>query len=213
MVAAHLLSKLPEQDSYWLFYLVMQDKSWNLRDFYLGDLKGLLLCKYQFEFLFGLYLPALHAHFKAQEIHSDIFTEWFMTFFTYASFPRRYPTLDRTWDLMLASRGLKYLFRIALSILYLSQSTLLAYEFEELIFYLKHLPDDGILNPDILLPVACDYFKVSNRALAEIERKYEEDIREGEGSKRRIKQAKEERRIKAEQQRAAAAQAKSPEGS
>lgn len=70
-----------------------------------------------------------------------------MTLFTYSSFPRRYPLLDRLWDCMLVGRGLKYMLRVALSILYLSQGTLLECDFEGIIFYLKYLPDDGILNP------------------------------------------------------------------
>ena len=60
----------------------------------------LLLCKYQFDFLFRLYLPDLHAHFEREGIHSDILTEWFMTSFCYSSFPRRYGSLDRIWDLL-----------------------------------------------------------------------------------------------------------------
>lgn len=78
-VASYLLQKLPEEPAYWLFYKVMQDSSWCLRNFYLDDLKGLLLCKYQFQFLFQLYLPELHRHFTTQDIHSDIFTEWSVT--------------------------------------------------------------------------------------------------------------------------------------
>jgi hypothetical protein len=49
-VAAYLLQHLSEQDSYWLYYKVMQDSAWNLRRFYMNDLHGqcnrarLLLC-------------------------------------------------------------------------------------------------------------------------------------------------------------------------
>lgn len=86
---------------------------------------------------------------------------------------------------MFVTGGTKFLFRIALSILYLSQATLLQCEFEEIIGYLKNLPDDGILNPDILLPIACDYFQVSNGALSEIEKRYEADCRESEEARER----------------------------
>jgi hypothetical protein len=39
-VAAYLLQHLSEQDSYWLYYKVMQDSAWNLRRFYMNDLHG-----------------------------------------------------------------------------------------------------------------------------------------------------------------------------
>jgi len=52
---------------------------------------------------------------------------------------------------------------------------------------------------DIILPIALDYFRVSNRALAEIEQRYEADIREGENSKRRLQLAKQQAKKEAEQ--------------
>jgi len=174
-VASFVLSKLPEEDAYWLFFQLMQDCRWNLRAFYAADLKGLLVCKYQFSKLFKIYLPKLHQHFVKEEIHSDIMTEWFMTFFCYASFPRRFPLLERIWDLLLILRGTCVFHRLALSILYLSQSSLLTYSFEEIVPYLKTLPDDGILDPQIILPLICHQFKVSNAYLALLEEEYERE--------------------------------------
>jgi hypothetical protein len=201
-VASFLLQKLPEQDAYWLLYKVMQDSAWRLRDFYLDDLKGLLFTKYAFTRLFRAYLPELHAHFMRQDVHSDIFTEWFMTFFTFSSFPRRYPLLDRIWDLLLAGRGLQYLFRVALSILYLAQQQLLEYEFESILFYMKHLPDEGILNPDILLPVANERFPVCHKTLHQLQQQYDVELAEEEH--RAL--VEEEKRLKNKREAAAAKQ-------
>ena len=44
-VASFLLQKLPEQEAYWIFYKVMQDEAWAIRNFYMNDLHGLLVCK------------------------------------------------------------------------------------------------------------------------------------------------------------------------
>jgi len=182
-VAAFLLQHLPEQDAYWLYYKVMQDSAWNLRRFYVNGLHGLLVCKFQFARLFDLFLPRLSAHFRAQEVHADLFVEWLLTLFTFPSFPRRSGALERLWDLLLVSRGLKFLFRFALAILAQAEDTLLAYEFEQILFYIKALPDDGILDPAELVPLAVTRFKaVSNRALKQLEEEYEKQQAAQKGS-------------------------------
>lgn len=188
--------------AYWLLHTVMNDARWELRRFYTSDLRGLLVSKFQFSFLFELYLPELYAHFQEECVHQDLFTEWFMTLFTFPSFPRRYPLLERLWDLMIVTGGTKYLHRVALGILHLSQPTLLQCSFEEIIAYLKSLPDDGILNPDVLLPLACDTFRVSNEALWELEKRFDADQKaKEEARKRRAEKAAARQKRDSEKQR------------
>jgi hypothetical protein len=160
------------------------------------------VCKYQFQRLFELYLPTLAAHFRAQEVHSDLFTEWQMTLFTFPSFPRRSGALDRLWDLLLVSRGLKFLFRFSLAILAQAEETLLALEFEDILFYIKQFPDDGLLQVEQLLPLACgERFKgVTNKALRVLEADFEAQCAEEQRQRaQRAEQKKQQAAAKAAQ--------------
>ncbi len=104
----------------------------------------------------------------------DLFTEWFLTLFTFRQFPR--DTALRVWDLLL-SDGPKTLFRVALAILKLGQGialllptlslpcpcllshlacfpppeALLKEEFEGLFTWTKHTPEHALLHPDAVI--------------------------------------------------------------
>ena len=67
--------------------------------------------------------------------------------------------------------GQKTLHRVSLAILKLAEETLLMYDFEGIVYYLKNLPDEGILQPDMLMGMALT-FTVTNRMLRGLEREY-----------------------------------------
>lgn len=92
-VAGYLLTKMPQDEAYWTLHALMFSFKYDLRRFYLPDLRGLLIFKYQFEALFKAYLPTLHQHFVDHNVYSDVMTEWFMSIFCFRGFPR--PTLNR----------------------------------------------------------------------------------------------------------------------
>ena len=93
-VAGYLLTKMPQDEAYWTLHALMFSFKYDLRRFYLPDLRGLLIFKYQFDALFKAYLPTLHQHFVNNNVYSDVMTEWFMSIFCFRGFPR--PTLNRT---------------------------------------------------------------------------------------------------------------------
>ena len=46
-VAAFLLTKMPEEQAFWMFQTLMTHPRFNLRNFYNDDIVGLLVSKYQ----------------------------------------------------------------------------------------------------------------------------------------------------------------------
>ena len=79
--------------------------------------------------------------------------------------------------------GQKTLHRVSLAILKLAEETLLMYDFEGIVYYLKNLPDEGILQPDMLLGMALT-FTVTNRMLRGLEREYFEEKEKKEGERK-----------------------------
>jgi hypothetical protein len=163
---------------------------YDLRRFYLPDLRGLLIFKHQFNALFSAFLPTLYAHFQRNAVYSDVMTTWWMSCFCYSGFPR--PTLDRVWDWLMLD-GQKTLHRVSLAILKLSEDTLLMYDFEGISYYLRNLPDEGVLQPDLLMQSALT-FTITNRMLRGLEREYfdEREKKEEEDEKQREERQHEE---------------------
>ena len=159
--AAFLLTKMPQEEAYWTLHALMFSFKYDLRRFYLPDLRGLLIFKHQFNTLFQAFLPTLHAHFAANNVYSDVMTEWWMSCFAFRALPT--DTLNRVWDWFLLD-GVKTFHRVSLAILKLSEDTLLAYDFEGIVYYLKTLPDHGVLQPDLLMGTALT-MTITNRML------------------------------------------------
>ena len=166
---------------------------YDLRRFYLQDLRGLLIFKYQFNALFKAFLPQLYAHFQLHAIYSDVMTEWWMSCFCFKGFPRA--SLNRVWDWLLLD-GQKTMHRVSLAILKLSEETLMEYDFESIVYYLKNLPDEGVLQPDLLMSTALT-FTVTNRMLRGLEREWfeEKEIAEAEQSKKREEKKEDDNRM------------------
>jgi len=79
--------------------------------------------------------------------------------------------------------------KIALAILKLSQDILLEYDFESIVYYIKNLPDEGILQQELLIPTAMN-FKITQRMLRGLERQY---YLEEEEQEQRDKEREEQR--------------------
>jgi hypothetical protein len=187
-VAGFLLTKMPEEEAYWTMHSMMFSFRYDLRRFYLQDLRGLLIFKFQFQQLFRAFLPTLYQHFEANAVFSDVMTEWWMSCFCFRGFPR--VSLNRVWDWLLLD-GQKTMHRVSLAILKLSEETLLSYDFEGIVHYLKHLPDEGVLAPDLLMPTALT-FTVTNRMLRGLEREWFEEKERQEAEKGNKQEKKED---------------------
>jgi hypothetical protein len=187
-VCAFLLTKMPQEEAYWTLHSLMFSFRYDLRRFYLPDLRGLLILKFQFNEMFKAFLPTLHHHFQLHSIYSDVMTEWWMSCFCFRGFPRS--SLNRVWDWLLLD-GQKVLHRVSLAILKLSEDILLEYDFEGIVYYLKNLPDEGILQPDLLMATALT-FTVTNRMLRGLEREWFEEREKEEAEMERKEQGKTE---------------------
>ena len=183
--AAFLLTKMPQEEAYWTLHALMFSFKYDLRSFYLPDLRGLLIFKHQFQQLFQAFLPTLHAHFAANNVYSDVMTEWWMSCFAFRALPT--DTLNRIWDWFLLD-GVKTFHRVSLAILQLSESTLLSFDFEGIVQFLKQLPDHGVLQPDLLLGTALT-FTITNRMLRGLQQEYyEQKEREDEQAEKQQKE-------------------------
>lgn len=99
------------------------------------------------ESLFAEELPTLHAHFRQQGIESDLYMiNWVMSLYC-----RALPLdlVTRIWDVYVLD-GDVAIFRAALGILKLFTSRLLKMKFEDIAYFLSHIPADEI-NADELL--------------------------------------------------------------
>jgi len=160
-LAANLLSQMEEEDAYWCMYTMLTAEQYNLRSMFLPDLHGLKLVKYQFHQLISWFLPKLHAHLVAQEVHSDVYTEWFMTLFSSKRFPRQ--LCLRVWDLLMV-QGVKVLHRVGLAVLHTCQPRLLSMEFEEILTFLTRIPAD-LLEADAIVGIGLVQFKAITHSL------------------------------------------------
>jgi len=171
-LSGHFLTLASEKKAYWLIWTIMNSSRYNFRQLYTSDLNGLIIHKCIFQSLFQLYLPQLYMHFQLLDIHSDIFTEWFMTLFTFSHFPIQ--TKHRVWDLIITD-GPKAIHRITLSILSLCADQLYELDFEGIIYYVKNLPDEGILSIDVLLK-SYHEFPISNRLIKCLEKQFMKEM-------------------------------------
>ena len=182
--AGFLLTKMPQEEAYWCLHALMFSFKYDLRRFYLQSLQGLLIFKHQFNALFAAFLPALYQHFQQQQVYSDVMTEWWMSCFCFKGFPRA--SLNRVWDWLMLD-GQKTMHRVSLAILKLSEETLLMYDFEAIVYYLKNLPDEGVLQPDLLMGTALT-FTITNRMLRGMERSYFEGVEKAEEEEQKEKE-------------------------
>lgn len=93
---------------------------------------------YVAEKLTKYYLPRLARHFERENIHVTMYaTQWLLTQYT-SSF--RFDLVTRVWDSFLGE-GWKIIYRVMLALLSQWQSKLLKLSFEEVLAFLRELPD------------------------------------------------------------------------
>jgi len=90
------------------------------------------------EKLIHQFLPKLARHLDAEHIHVTMYaTQWLLTQYT-SSF--RFDLVTRLWDVFI-SEGWKVTYRVMLSILQHVQTTLLQMSFEEILAFMRDIPD------------------------------------------------------------------------
>ena len=111
-------------------------------------------CVAVFDALVSERLPALHSHMTGEGLTVGMFCiGWFNTLFLIID-AMPHSTLLRIWDIFLFERSYKIVFRVALAILAVSETQLLAGgDLEGMMGHLNKFPGD-VLNANKLLPVA-----------------------------------------------------------
>lgn len=131
-LAGPLLLHMSDRDAFCVLIKLMED--YNLRSMFTPDMAGLQLRIYQFERLFGDYLPELKAHFDELGVTPIYATQWFLSFFAVTC---PLTMLVRIYDVMFAEGAIETLMRVALAVLKRNANILLEFDHDEEV--LQHL--------------------------------------------------------------------------
>ncbi|RQM11703.1 hypothetical protein B5M09_009022 [Aphanomyces astaci] len=155
-----------EETSFWLFVALLDQ--YGLEAMFSPGLSKLHLHCYQFNRFLQLGLPKLHAHFEVEGMSVQMYlVGWFQTLFLYLNALPRH-SIDNMWDIFMAEKSWKILFRVALALLSMCEAHLLQQPIDSASRFLNtfatHLP---MLEPYVLVPTALR-IKVTNRHLADL---------------------------------------------
>ncbi|VDM34374.1 unnamed protein product [Hydatigera taeniaeformis] len=189
-IAAPLLLHLPEEQAFCLLVKIMSN--YGTRLLFLQNCEGLLRCLHQFECLLGNQLPDVAKAFEDSGVKVHMFaSQWFLTLFI-AKFPLK--LVFRILDIFLTEsadlltipyhfQGLIFIFKVMISLLRISRSSLLSLDFEGTLKYFRvTLPKRFRSREacDELISMACRA-KVSGSRLNRYARDWER-IREAEAN-------------------------------
>ncbi|KAM3181826.1 hypothetical protein ACTXT7_013600 [Hymenolepis weldensis] len=131
-IAAALLLHLPEEQAFCLLVKIMSN--YGIRTIFLNNCEGLFRCLYQFERLLEDQLPDVSRVFSDLGIKPHMYaSQWFLTLFT-AKFPLSF--VFRIFDIFLAE-GLLFIFKVMITFLKISRSSLLGLDFEGTLKYFR----------------------------------------------------------------------------
>ena len=126
-MCAILLIYMDKEDAFSIMLNLLNNKPYQIKDYYARDMIGLKLSFYILLSLIEKKLPKLHKHFLNEMVTPPHYaTHWFMTLFS-TKMPLEL-TL-RIWDIFFIE-GIKILYRVGLAILKLNEKVLLKSDFE-----------------------------------------------------------------------------------
>ena len=153
-----------EEEAFWLFVAALKSPRTALRELYRPGMVGARRALFVFDKLLKDAAPAIHAHIEKEGVIPDMYaTHWLVTVFT-AQFP--FAFVSRVWDTFLAE-GWKPVFKAAIAILVAYEQNLKALPFEQLLTFLKNIPDT--LDVDRVLHVADTKVKLTSDQLYKYE--------------------------------------------
>ena len=116
----------------------MKDEPCRMRGLFGEGMKETHQVLHVAEKLIQQFLPKLSAHFEKEHLHITMFcTQWLLTIYT-SSFP--FELVTHVWDCFLYE-GWKIVYRVMLALLQRFQADLLQLGFEDILAYLRELPD------------------------------------------------------------------------
>ncbi|CAO3650475.1 unnamed protein product [Mucor fragilis] len=132
-IVGPMLLNMPDEDAFCVLIQLMN--KYGLRGHFTPDMDGLQLRLYQFDALVQEYLPHVARHLKQQGINSTMYaSQWFMTLFAY-KFPLN--LVYRIYDVIF-TEGISSIFKFAIALLKRNQTTILGFDFEHLLDFLKN---------------------------------------------------------------------------
>ena len=142
-VAGLLLMYMQEADAFYTLVALMARRArgggegkYALADLYSHGLPRFGEVMHVFSTLTRKFVPRLSAHFAEVGIdHTMYASQWFLTLFTYSA---PFDLVTRVWDAFLCE-GWKPVYRVAIAVLQLNETALLAMEFDALMASLKVL--------------------------------------------------------------------------
>jgi len=138
-IAAMFITYMAEEEAFWLLVFVLNKEPCNMRKSFGLEMTQSRQLLYVGSRLFSQFIPRLYNHFHAENVDISMFaTQWVLTIYT-SNFP--FALVTRIWDCFL-SEGWKIVYRVMLAILSINESHLLASNFEEILMFLKKIPDD-----------------------------------------------------------------------
>ncbi|KAK5778272.1 GTPase-activating protein GYP5 PWA37_000483 [Arxiozyma heterogenica] len=128
-----LLNCNSEAESFGLLVSLM--KYYNLREFYLPGMPGLMLMLYQFDRLLEENTPTLANHLVREGIRSSMYaTQWFLTIFAY-KFPLEF--VLKIFDILFFE-GIESLLKFAVNLIMKNEKSLMFLKFDQLLNFLKN---------------------------------------------------------------------------
>lgn len=125
--------------------LVSLMKYYNLREFYLPGMPGLMLMLYQFDRLLEENTPKLANHLVREGIRSSMYaTQWFLTIFAY-KFPLEF--VLKIFDILFFE-GIESLLKFAVNLMIKNEKSLISLKFDQLLNFLKNQLFNIYLNQD-----------------------------------------------------------------
>mmetsp|Transcript_20211 Transcript_20211/g.45813 ORF Transcript_20211/g.45813 Transcript_20211/m.45813 type:complete len:157 (+) Transcript_20211:2172-2642(+) len=148
---------------------VMNSKPCSMRLLYNKEMSGLMQVFFVADHLLKRYVPKVHKHFEKEHVHISMFApQWLGTVYT-NSFP--FDLVTRVWDIFLVE-GWKIVYRVMLAILRNFEKKLLGMNFEEIMKFLRLLPQ--MIDGSEIIKNALK-IRLSNKRISALDRKFKQE--------------------------------------
>ena len=160
IVGMMLITNFTEEESFWLLVYTMKEEPCRIGDLFGEGMKQTHEVLYVAERLIHQFLPKLSKHFDREHIQINMFvTQWLLTQYS-SSF--HFDFVIRVWDAFLVE-GWKITYRVMLAILEQVQSDLLSLSFEEILVYVRDIPDHvrgrAVLERAVQIPLKTSHIR------------------------------------------------------
>eukprot|EP00584_Thalassiosira_punctigera_P009261 CAMPEP_0172535438 /NCGR_PEP_ID=MMETSP1067-20121228/7447_1 /TAXON_ID=265564 ORGANISM="Thalassiosira punctigera, Strain Tpunct2005C2" /NCGR_SAMPLE_ID=MMETSP1067 /ASSEMBLY_ACC=CAM_ASM_000444 /LENGTH=754 /DNA_ID=CAMNT_0013320371 /DNA_START=24 /DNA_END=2288 /DNA_ORIENTATION=- len=134
-IAAMFLTFLPEEESFWMLVVVMNEGPYKLRDlFFSQEMEATHEVLYIADKLVSQFLPDLYEHLENEQVHISMFvTQWLMTIFTSTA---PFKLVARVWDAFLCD-GWHIVYRTMLAILMYVEEELSVRDVDHILSFIR----------------------------------------------------------------------------